>query len=152
MLTGFSRNADRAMTSHFLDELQRSFAANSNRNAIEYRGSSITYRELDERARNSAAILQAAGVRAGDRVALFTSNKLPFLVSHLGAMFAGGVPLPLNPRFTRDEMRYYLADSGARLIVVGEDERALIDALAAELPQPPIVLTDSTAIEASAAE
>ena len=140
------------MTLHFLNELRRSFAAHAERNALEYRGRAITYQELDERARHAAATLQAAGVMPGDRVALYTPNKLPFLIAHLGAMFAGAVPLPLNPRFTREEMRYYLADSGARLVVVGVDERGLIEALAAELPQPPVVLNDAAAIEASAAE
>ena len=67
---------------------------------------------------------QALGVAAGDRVALLTVEKRPFLAAHLGALYAGAVALPLNPRFTRDELRYFLADSGAVAAVVGDGAAA----------------------------
>src|SRR5262245_1994851 len=103
------------MPGHLLHDLRATFARHAARPALSYAGRTWTYAELDAAVRSCAAWLQSLGIAAGDRVALFTPNKLPFLISHLGVMFAGGVPLPLNPRFTREEMRYFLSDSGARL-------------------------------------
>ena len=36
-------------------------------------------------------------------------------VIDLAALYAGCVALPLNPRFTREELRFFLSDSGARV-------------------------------------
>src|SRR5262245_38336875 len=110
------------MTIHFLEALRVSFAAHAARPALVYRGRTWTYAELDSAGRRCAAWLQSAGISSGDRVAFFTPNKLPFLIGQLGVFFAGGVPLPLNPRFTREEMRYFLADSGARLVLAGHEQ------------------------------
>lgn len=135
------------MTMHFGDQLRRTFATHPQRTAIRYRCESITYAQLEQEVLACAAWLQQMGVQPGDRVVLFTANKLPFLIAQLGAMFAGGVPLPLNPRFTREEMRYYLSDSEARVIVVGEEQRAMIESLAAELGKPPLVVSDTQAVD-----
>ena len=104
---------------HFLDELRATFAERGGRPALIYRDRTYSFAELDRRARRCAAWLQGLGVEKGDRVVLATAEKLPFLAAHLGVLYAGGVSLPLNPRFTREEMRYFLADSGARVAVVG---------------------------------
>ena len=104
---------------HFLDELRATFAARADRPALLVRDRAYSYGELDRRARRCASWLQGLGVETGDRIALVTGEKLPFLVAHLGAIYAGGVSLPLNPRFTRDELRFFLADSEARVAVVG---------------------------------
>lgn len=100
----------------------------------------------------AAAWLQATGVTPGDRVALFTPNKLPFLIAQLGVMLAGGVPLPLNPRFTPEEMRYFLSDSGAKVIIAGAEQQALLAGLLPELNVRPIVLEDQAALNPPATQ
>ena len=72
----------------------------------------------------------SGGVEPGDRVALYTGNKIPFLFAQLGVLYAGACPLPLNPRFTREEMRYFLSDSEARMVIAGAEELPLVAALA----------------------
>jgi len=135
------------MAAHFLNDLRAAFANHAARPALVYRGRTWTYGELDEAARRCARWLQSVGVMARDRVALFTADKLPFLVGHLGAIYAGGVPLPLNPRFTREEMRFFLSDSGARVVIAGEEQRQMLAGLVTELPQPPIVVQDSEVLD-----
>ncbi len=131
------------MTRHFLHELRSVFESQASRPALAYEGRALTYGRLDAEARRWAARLQQRGVEPGDRVALYTGNKIPFLLSQLGVLYAGACPLPLNPRFTREEMRYFLSDSEARMVIAGAEELALVTALAPELPQPPLVLADS---------
>ena len=109
---------------------------------------SCTYGELDARARRCAARMRELGVEPGDRVAIVTAEKLPFLAAHLGALYAAAVSLPLNPRFTADELRYFLQDSGARVVVVGQDERPVIESLQPELPELRALMSDAEAWDA----
>lgn len=139
------------MSGHFLNDLRASFQQYANRRALIYSGRTWTYAELDEAARRCAAWLQDHGITVGDRIVLFTPSKLPFLIGYLGATFAGAVPLPLNPRFTREEMRYFLSDSGARIILAGADQQAPIATLVGELKEPPRVLNDVDALDLPAA-
>lgn len=131
---------------HFGHELRESFAAHSSRFAVQHRGATITYAELQTMVERAAGWLQHHGVLPGDRVALFTPNKLPFLIAQLGAMWAGGVPLPLNPRFTREEMKYFLNDSGAKVIVCGSEQEQLLTSLGPELPHAPLAVQDQWAL------
>jgi malonyl-CoA/methylmalonyl-CoA synthetase len=138
------------MTAHFVDELRTVFADAAAQTAIVHRGRTYSYAELDERARRAAAWLQGLGVAPGDRVLLCTAEKLPFLVAHLGAMYAGAVALPVNPRFPREELRYVLEDSGARVAVVGEQPRPLVEELRPALRELAEVVPDSAAWDAPA--
>src|SRR5205814_8566229 len=99
----------------------------ADRPALRHQGTSWTYGDLDIKARRCAARLRRLGVEPGDRVAIVTSEKRPFLAAHLGTLYASAVSLPLNPRFMPDELRYFLQDSGARAVVAGEDEWPIID-------------------------
>src|SRR5262249_44273277 len=132
---------------HFLDELLATFAAHAERPALIFRDRSIPYADLDRRARRCAAWFQRLGVEPGDRVALITGGKLPFLAAHLGAIYAGAVSLPLNPRFTRDELSFFLADSEARVAVVADEPKSVIESLLPELPALRALLADSAAME-----
>src|SRR5262245_951917 len=135
------------MPDHFVHDLIESFRRHADRPALIYGGRTWTYAELESAARGCAAWLQGAGIECDDRVALFTPSKLPVLIGHLGVLFAGAVPLPLNPRFTREEMRYFLSDSGARLVIAGSEQQSMAEELASELPQRPMVVADSSVFE-----
>ena len=135
------------MAGHFLNELRTTFETRSKHPAIVYLGQSTTYGELDDWARRCGARLQGLGVVAGDRVVIITPEKMPFLVAHLGAMYAGAVPLPLNPRYTREELRYFLDDSQASVVVAGAEQRPIIDELVPELTRAPAVVLDASIFE-----
>ena len=84
-------------------------------------------------------------------MAIATAEKLPFLAAHLGSLYAGAVSLPLNPRFTRDELRYFLQDSGAKVVVTGSDQIPIIESMRAELTELRAVLLDTDAWSAPTA-
>src|SRR5262245_61768727 len=102
-------------TGHFLNALRTAEATYARRTAILYKGRSVSYGELGAQAKRWAARFQQLGIEPGDRVAILTGAKLPFLAAHLGVLYAGAVSLPINPRSTADELRYFLSDSGARV-------------------------------------
>ncbi|MEU3772338.1 AMP-binding protein [Streptomyces sp. NPDC032472] len=78
----------------------------------------ITYAELGARVERAAAAAIAAGIGAGDRVAVWAPNTLDWIVSALGAVSAGAVLVPLNTRFKGTEAAYVLRRSRARLLFV----------------------------------
>ena len=82
---------------------------------------SFTYGELWDKAAQAAAILKSLGVRPGDRVALQLPKCLEFLYFHLGNIQLGGITVPLNPAYTREEIAYFLNDSGAVLYITDEE-------------------------------
>jgi malonyl-CoA/methylmalonyl-CoA synthetase len=124
----------------FVNALRATFDACAARTAVEWRGRAYTYGELGQLAANAAALLQARGMGPGERVAVRTADRFAVLVAHLGVLFGGGVSLPLNPRFTREEMRHFLADSGARLVVADPDH--------ADLPEGPGVVAAGEVVTA----
>jgi malonyl-CoA/methylmalonyl-CoA synthetase len=134
---------------HFLDELRAVFENRASEVALIYKDLRLTYEHLRAKANGCSEVFRKLGVVAGDRVAIATPEKLPFLAAHLGAMYAAAVSLPLNPRLTRDELRYYLDDSGAKVIVAGKDQLPIVDSLRPELPQLRAIMTDSEAWDAS---
>lgn len=132
---------------HFLAELQTSFSTQARRPALRYRGIAISYGDLEAKIRRGAGWLQALGVAPGDRVVLFTPDKLPFLIAHLATLYAGAVSLPLNFRFTREEMKFFLADSRPKVIVAGREQRALIGGLRSDLGKEARIVDDAAILE-----
>jgi fatty-acyl-CoA synthase len=76
-----------------------------------------TWAEFDTRASRLASHLFAAGVRPGDRVALDLTNVPEYLETLFAAFKVGAIPLNVNYRYLADEVRYVLANSGARALV-----------------------------------
>jgi acyl-CoA synthetase (AMP-forming)/AMP-acid ligase II len=79
---------------------------------------SWTYAELDDATDRIAASLSAAGVRAGDRVALFLPNCPELVLGYFACFKLGAVVVPLNYRYRQDEARYALEHSGATSLIV----------------------------------
>jgi long-chain acyl-CoA synthetase len=87
------------------------------RAAVAFYGRSITYRELRDATDRLACALAALGVKKGDRVALYLLNSPQFIIAYFAALKCGATVTPISPVYTSHEVRYQLADSGARAIV-----------------------------------
>src|ERR1019366_6882018 len=61
------------------------------------------------------------GITKGDRIAIIARNLPQWITSFWGAMICGAVVVPLNARWTSDELAYGLADSGTRVVIVDEE-------------------------------
>ena len=118
----------------FIELLRDQFSQNPDKPAIIYQGDVLTYAQLEKRSMRVAALLQAQGLEKGERVILYTPHKLPFLIIHLGIILSGGVSLPLNFSFTKDEMRYFINDSGARFVFADGEQASLIDQIKHRCP------------------
>jgi acyl-CoA synthetase (AMP-forming)/AMP-acid ligase II len=80
----------------------------------------ISYGGLRTQIEALAESLAAAGVRRGDRVGIALPNGLPAIACFLAASVAG-TAAPLNPAYTEEEFRFYLEDTGARILILPPD-------------------------------
>jgi long-chain acyl-CoA synthetase len=96
--------------------LQAHAAANPDWVAIRFEGRSITYGELNRDATRLADALRTAGIRAGERVALYLPNVPEFAVVYYAAQKLGAVPVTINAILKSEEVRYLLDDSGAAAV------------------------------------
>src|SRR5260221_3979265 len=85
--------------------------------------SSITYKDLAQRAGRFAQHLADLGVRAGERVLVRLPNSIDYPTAFLGAMKRGAIAVPTSTLLTADEVRYLVEDSGASAIVIDKAGR-----------------------------
>jgi acyl-CoA synthetase (AMP-forming)/AMP-acid ligase II len=102
---------------------------------------SLTYAELDARARGMALALEAMGVEQGQKVAIVSPNAARFLVSFFGVSGYGRVLVPVNFRLNTDEVQYIVDHSQASVLLVDPE---MDEALASVSAKHRIVL-DGTA-------
>src|SRR5262249_15982892 len=91
----------------------------------------LTYAELESRARGMAIALDRLGVGHGERVAIVSPNAARFQISYFGVSAFGRVLVPVNYRLNAEEIRYILAHPGTSVLLVeAEWEGALRDVTA----------------------
>lgn len=92
------------------------------RAAIVFYDTPLSYAGLREQADALAGYLQQhAGVKRGERVALFSQNCPQFVAAFYGIMRADAVVVPINAMSTPDEIEHYLQDSGARVVIAAQE-------------------------------
>jgi len=88
-----------------------------------------TYAQLDVGAGRVAARFAARGLRAGDRVALYTENRLGFVYAYLAALRLGLIVVPTNVLYRASDLNHVLENSGAACVVVSAATREFLAAL-----------------------
>ncbi|HET7499361.1 MAG TPA: AMP-binding protein [Kofleriaceae bacterium] len=96
--------------------------------ALVYGRRTVSYRELDRRARRLAHLLRDRGVGPDVVVGVCLERSCELIVSLLAVLHAGGAYLPLDPTRPDDQLRFVVADAGARLVIAGDGFAARIDA------------------------
>jgi fatty-acyl-CoA synthase len=88
----------------------------------------LTYSELESRARGMAIALDGLGVAHGERVAIVSPNAARFQISYFGVSGFGRVLVPVNFRLNSQEIRYIIEHSGTSVLLVDpESDAALRD-------------------------
>ncbi|WP_181016043.1 non-ribosomal peptide synthetase/type I polyketide synthase [Pseudanabaena sp. BC1403] len=78
---------------------------------------SLTYRELDDRANKLACDLQQFGVVAETFVAMCLERSIETIVAILGILKAGGVYVPLDPAYPQERLAFMLEDTQAPVLI-----------------------------------
>ena len=106
------------LPSSLLDMFRTSAARHPERECVVVlSGERVTYRQLWDRSARVAGGLCAAGVRPGDRVANHHGNSLEWCLGFWGTLMAGAVVVPVNTRFSDDEVSYVVTDAGAEVVL-----------------------------------
>jgi acyl-CoA synthetase (AMP-forming)/AMP-acid ligase II len=117
--------------------LARSLDRNADRtphdDAVIFRDSRLTHRQLHDRVNALAAAFREAGVGKGDIVALLMGNRPEFLESALAVNRVGAAFLPLNVRLAEPELEYIIRHAGAVAIVTEPGFAAPVAAIGARL-------------------
>lgn len=95
-------------------------------------GISMTFGDFFTGARKISAALKGLNLAPGDRVAMQVEKSLAALQLYLGTIMAGGVFLPLNPAYTKHEIRYFLSDATPLVFVCDPARQADLRPLASE--------------------
>ncbi|MCX7706552.1 MAG: fatty acyl-AMP ligase [Anaerolineae bacterium] len=106
----------------------------------------LTYAELDRKARNIGALLQAHGL-AGERALMLYSPGLDFVAAFFGCLYAGVVAVPAYPPRPRtlNRLLNIIKDARPAVILATRDVRELIEPTLAEadgFPELPWLTTD----------
>src|SRR5438105_5018758 len=72
----------------------------------------LAWEDYCEEVTACAAALIHAGIQPGDRVTIWSENRLEWLVADMGILAAGAVHVPLHAPLTGPQARYQLADAG----------------------------------------
>lgn len=86
----------------------------------------LSYRELDERARQLAQQLRALRVEPESLVAVLLERSTELVTALLAVLKAGGAYVPLDPAYPQERLGFLLADSGAQVLLTN---RRLADVL-----------------------
>jgi long-chain acyl-CoA synthetase len=101
-----------------LDYLSEAALSWPDRTAILFKGSEVSYRQLEDDADSLSAALVAMGVSPGDRVALCLPNCPQFMVAEFAAWKAGAIVCPFNPTYSEREMSEALSATAAETLIV----------------------------------
>ncbi|MGL5406021.1 MAG: AMP-dependent synthetase/ligase [Propionibacteriaceae bacterium] len=103
---------------------------------------SLTYRELDQVIERAARGFIEQGVAVGDRVAIFSHNRVAWTVADYALLRIGAVPTPIYPTSTSEQIDYILRDCAAvGIIVEGAAEYARVAPIRSALPLLSFVLS-----------
>ncbi|HCU11524.1 MAG TPA: AMP-dependent synthetase [Gemmatimonadetes bacterium] len=100
------------------DYLRESAGRWPDRPALLFKGSTITYRGVEEQSNALGAALREMGVKRGDRVGICLPNCPQFLIAEFAAWKVGAIVCPFNPTYSEREMEDALQTTGAETVVV----------------------------------
>jgi acyl-CoA synthetase (AMP-forming)/AMP-acid ligase II len=93
----------------------------------------LTWKAFDDTANRVANALMAKGVQKGDKVIHLMMNCLEWLPAYFGILKAGAWAVPLNFRFTAQDIRYCAGIAEAKTMIFGEEFVERVDAVRDDL-------------------
>ena len=97
--------------------------------------SELTWAAFDEKANRFANLLLARGYKKGDKIAILLMNCLEWLPVYFGVLKAGCMAVPLNFRYTADEIRYCLELADADALVFGPEFTGRVEQIIDRVPR-----------------
>ncbi|RNI37497.1 long chain acyl-CoA synthetase [Hanamia caeni] len=90
---------------------------NPSKTAVIVKEQEYSFSQLKENVENLAGYLINAGIKKGDRIAIYMDNSWQSIVSIYGITLSGGVFLVINPQTKADKLKYILNDCEAKILI-----------------------------------
>lgn len=81
----------------------------------------MTWKQFDVKANRFANFLFTRGIKKGDKVAILLMNCLEWLPIYFGILKTGALAVPMNYRYSSDEIKYCLDLSDSRMLIFGPE-------------------------------
>ena len=93
----------------------------------------ITWHVFNEKANRFAQLLLSRGVKKGDKVAILLMNCLEWLPIYFGILKTGALAVPMNFRYSSDEIKYCLDLAEADVLVFGPEFIGRVETIAEDI-------------------
>ena len=93
----------------------------------------ITWQVFNEKANRFSHLLMERGIKKGDKVGILLMNCLEWLPIYFGVLKTGAIAVPLNVRYTSDEIKYCVGLAECDVLVFGTEFIGRIEAIADDL-------------------
>ncbi|MCQ2413956.1 MAG: acyl--CoA ligase [Clostridia bacterium] len=94
----------------------------------------ITWEEFDKKANRFANLLLSRGAKRGEKVSILLMNSIEWLPVYFGILKAGCIVVPLNYRYTAEEIRYCLGKSDSSFLIFGPEFVGRMEEICDRLP------------------
>ncbi len=95
----------------------------------------MSWREFDIKANRFANLLLTRGVKKGDKVAILLMNCLEWLPIYFGILKTGALAVPMNYRYTSEEIKYCLDLADVSVLVFGPEFTGRIEQIRDTIPK-----------------
>ncbi len=95
----------------------------------------LSWRDFDRRANRFANLLLSRGMERGAKVGILMMNCLEWLPVYFGILKAGCIAVPMNFRYSADEIKYCLELADVEVLVFGPEFIGRMDAIHDQVPQ-----------------
>ncbi len=94
----------------------------------------ITWRDFDRKANRFANLLLSRGIKKGDKVAILLMNCLEWLPIYFGILKTGALAVPMNYRFSSEEIVYCSDLADVKVMVFGPEFTERIEQAMSDIP------------------
>ncbi len=94
----------------------------------------MTWRDFDRKANRFANLLLSRGLRRGTKVGILLMNCLEWLPMYFGVLKAGCIAVPMNFRYSSEEIAYCLGLADVEVLVFGPEFVTRMDPIVEKIP------------------
>jgi len=88
--------------------------------ALGFKGETWSYEKLNNEVNNFASYVSRNGIGPGAFVGLCMKRSFEQIVAIIGIMKTGAAYIPIDPGYPNDRIRHIIADSGMKLLIIGD--------------------------------
>lgn len=104
------------------------------RGTVDSLRSEMTWKEFDQKANRFANLLLSRGVKKGDKIAILLMNCLEWLPIYFGVLRTGALAVPLNYRYTAEEIKYCVTLADVSMMIFGPEFIGRVEEICGRMP------------------